>query len=45
MNTNKTAPNGSRHYYTHNDSAREKICHIFQNRRNSLIFNTIKTGR
>lgn len=30
---------------THNNSAREKICHISQNRRNSLTVNTIKAGR
>lgn len=30
---------------THNNSAREKICHISQNRRNTLTVNTIKAGR
>jgi hypothetical protein len=30
---------------THNNSAREKICHISQNRCNTLTVNTIKAGR
>jgi len=30
---------------THNNSACKKICHISQNRRNTLTVNTIKAGR